>query len=698
MKKKTDKEKLMMWDARRETAMTQYQKEVDKMEHRDRLYKGDHRLKDIVRGETSRFTPHVRNITAELIESEVDSNIPQPKVTAMRKGDEPKAKLIEDMIRNELDRMPFEVYNDQAERTVPIQGGALWLIEWDNTKRTHGTVGELAISLINPREVTPQDGVYTGIEDMDYIILKLPQTKAYIKARYGVDVEDEQESEPELKAGDESSTADDLVTQYVAYYRNDKGGIGLYSWVNDVQLEDLDDYQARRLRRCANCGETEPSDAEVNETEDGKKVCPFCGGTEFEEADEEYETIHHEILRNFGLPPIPGDITRTVETGVDPLGMPIVETTVEPTRIPYYKPDVYPVILQKNISVYGQFLGASDVDLIEDQQNTINRTEKKIIDKLMTAGSYITLPETTDIPDDDTDEKKVIRITDPADGSMIAVHDMEAPIQQDIQYLDYVYEEARKILGITDSFQGRKDTTATSGKAKEFAAAQTAGRLESKRVMKNAAYAALFEAMFKFKLAYADEPRPVVSDDDHGNRQYADFNRYDFLEQDENGDWYWNDRFLFSCDTSAPLASNREAMWQETRANLQTGAFGDPADINTLILFWTKMEMLHYPGASDTKSYLMDVLQRQQAAAQQQMMMQQQMAAQQAAQAQAQQQGQADMAMQQAQMGAIQQARADAARDAAAMASERRSSIQDAREAANYMAQRNNISGQIEGQ
>jgi hypothetical protein len=32
------------------------------------------------------------------------------------------------------------------------------------------------------------------------------------------------------------------------------------------------------------------------------------------------------------------------------------------------------------------------------------------------------------------------------------------------------------------------------------------------------------------------------------------------------------------------------------------------------------------------------------------------------------------------------------------MASERRSSIQDAREAANYMAQRNNITGQIEGQ
>jgi hypothetical protein len=131
--------------------------------------------------------------------------------------------------------------------------------------------------------------------------------------------------------------------------------------------------------------------------------------------------------------------------------------------------------------------------------------------------------------------------------------------------------------------------------------------------MKNAAYAALFEAMFKFKLAYADEPRPVVSKDKSGKRTFSEFNRYDFLEQDDAGEWYWNDRFIFSCDTSAPLANNREAMWQETRLNLQTGAFGDPANPQTLILFWTKMEMLHYPGAGETKSFLEEQLQQQQA-------------------------------------------------------------------------------------
>jgi len=58
--------------------------------------------------------------------------------------------------------------------------------------------------------------------------------------------------------------------------------------------------------------------------------------------------------------------------------------------------------------------------------------------------------------------------------------------------------------------------------------------------------------------------------------------------------------------------------------NLQTGAFGDPASTETLILFWSKMEELHYPGAGTTKKYLEDKLEReqQQAAQMQQMQMQ----------------------------------------------------------------------------
>ena len=188
------------------------------------------------------------------------------------------------------------------------------------------------------------------------------------------------------------------------------------------------------------------------------------------------------------------------------MGLPVVEVHVTPTRIPFYKPDIYPVILQKNVSVYGKFLGDSDIDKIADQQNTSNRIEAKIIDKLVKSGSYITLPKDAKIRYDEEDMKKIY-LPNAADKSFIDVYDLQGNIEQDLTYLGQVYEEARQVIGITDSFQGRKDSTATSGTAKEFSAAQAAGRLESKRVMKDAAYAALFEAMFKFKLAYSTTSR-----------------------------------------------------------------------------------------------------------------------------------------------------------------------------------------------
>ena len=647
MPRKTDK--LDLWKRRLKTNDAAYGAEEALMDGREKLYLGSDKIRPIVARDRARDkeTPHVRNLCAEMIESQVDSNIPQPKVTPRRKQDEWRAKLIEDMLRNELDRLPMETINDQMERTVPIQGGAAFLVEWDNEARTHSTIGEVSVGFVHPKQIVPQDGVYTGIEDMDYIILKIPETKGYIRRRYGVDVDAEGEAEPEVK-GVSSGTADDMVTMYVAYYRNDKGGIGKYTWVNDVELEDLEDYQARRLRRCASCGAMEPLEDVVaaepaangllpGQTSDGtgeyrgdgslsrrgRKVCPYCGGTKWEASEEQYEEVYTPITRSDGSV-IPGaQMAETVTGQVDEYGLPIVAVVMEPTRIPFYKPDIYPVILQKNVSVYGKFLGDSDIDKIADQQNTTNRIEKKIIDKLVASGSYLSLPDSPSVSVDEKDGK-IIRLGNPADLAMIGTYELAGNVEQDMGYLSQVYEEARQIIGITDSFQGRKDTTATSGTAKEFSAAQAAGRLESKRVMKDAAYAQLFEAIFKFKLAYADEPRPVVSKDIQGNANYEEFNRYDFLEQDAAGEWAWVDDFLFSCDTSAPLANNREAMWQETRMNLQTGAFGDPTDLQTLILFWTKMELLHYPGSSETKAYLEERLQQQQEMMRQQMAMQQQ--------------------------------------------------------------------------
>lgn len=599
-------EKLAFWQKRLQDAEASYKKALNKMDNRENLYRGKTSISPLVNEDKEIITPHLRNICSELIEAQIDSNIPTPKVTALREGDEEKARIIEDMLRGELERLPSEVLNDMMERTVPIQGGACFFVEWDNTRRTHFTVGELLVSVLHPKQIIPQEGIYSDIEDMDFVIIKNPQTKEGIRQRYGIILDNEGESEPDVRTSGDYDYSDDLVTQYIAFYRNSTGGIGKYSWVGDTELEDLEDYQARRLSRCRECGAPEPPEEyDVFDEENIKKekVCTVCGGKKFDKKEEEYEELYSPVYRSDGSS-IGGMITETITLQEKSfLGLPLTDKITRPVRIPYYKPDVFPLILQKNVSVYGQLLGESDLDRIETQQNTINRLEKKIIDKLMTFGSYITLPPNPAVEINSSDGK-TIRLQDIADKQMIDVLSMEGSISQDMAYLSQVYEEARQIIGITDSFQGRADRTATSGKAKEFSAAQSAGRLESKRMMKNAAYARLFEVLFKFKLAYADEARPVLSHNSLGETQYTEFNKYDFLEVDETGEYWWNDRFLFSCDTSASLASNREMMWQETRMNLQSGAFGNPSELETLILFWSKMDKLHYPGAKDTKAWL----------------------------------------------------------------------------------------------
>lgn len=697
--------KLRIWQTRRSRADAEYSAEATKMDEREAIYNGSKKLKPLTPGDvkkdgSARKTSHVRNIVFENIESMISSSIPTPKVTAKHKEDEKLAAMIEHWLRNEMDRLPFETMNDMAERTVPMQGGTGWLVEWDNSQHTHSTVGEIRITQLHPKLFAPQPGVFTGIKDMDWFIIKAPTTKGSVRREYGVDVENLGEEQPELRSTDGVASQEEMLTKFIGYEKNEDGGIDRFVWVNDTVLEDIENYQARHQQVCRSCRRRRPAPGQIisnNVTAPGllpkpetgftggliprdlldtesetagenteerdletelagalgvaeklaerEKLiesgdlqpgnmllegidivagepaepvkytggpCPWCGAEDWTDAESEYEEIILPIRTEAGTE-IPGAKYVTDEEG---------RAVMQPTLVPYYKPDVIPIVLQKNVSVYGQLLGNSDVDAIEDQQNTVNRMEQKVIDRLIKAGTRITLP-----PDAsyrvDTEDNEIIRLKSVQDRQYIATYNFTGSVENELAYLNIAYEEARQILGITNSFQGREDRTATSGVAKEFQAAQSAGRLESKRVMKAAAYAELFELMFKFQLAYSDEPRSVSYRDHKGDTVYETFNRYDFLKQDADGAWYWNDDFLFSVDSNASLEANRTAMWQETRMNLQTGAFGNPQDTETLILFWSKMEELHYPGAGATRKYLEERAESERAMMQQQAMMQQ---------------------------------------------------------------------------
>lgn len=600
---KKDEAILQKWQTRLQKARQEYQHALDKMDESEALYRGTHKI-DRTRGSTSKNEPKdattVRNVVAEIIEAEVSSDIPTPKVTPQHQEDEQLAKTIEDYLRDEIDRLPFERINDQDERTTPVHGGDLFLVEWDNTAMTHTTRGALSVSLLHPKQFIPQPGVYE-IPDMDYFFIQLAQTKDYIKNKYGVDVSTESEEQPDAR-GFDMPTVDDLVTENIGYFKNKDGGIGRVAWCNDILLEYMEDYQARRIKRCTKCGAEMQGD-----------TCSYCGNAKSEDS---VESTFPRTDEN-GIP-----MTRiTQEVVLDEMGNPSVIEHTENEMIPYYKPDVYPVVLRRNVSCFGSLMGVSDVEMIRDQQMALNKLTSEVDIKLLAGGSYVVLPKGVQVKR--TDEQfKVYEITSPEQKAMLDVITLQPNISQDMSYMQYTYQAMREQIGITDSFQGRADRTATSGTAKEFSAAQAAGRLESKRVMKNAAYADLFEVMFKFLLAYSDEPRPMTFKDTDGTPQYGTFDKMQFLKFDDAGEPYWDDEFLFSVDQTAPLAGNREALWQEARGNLEKGCFGNPQDYQTLVMFWTIMEGLHYPLATEIKQQMQRRLEEQQMMQQQAMQMQ----------------------------------------------------------------------------
>ena len=81
--KREELRKLRQWQDRLETAKEAIQPELDRMGKRESIYDGDPTIyrPDGAKAEAGRAS-HVRNVAFELVEAQVESDIPTPKVTA----------------------------------------------------------------------------------------------------------------------------------------------------------------------------------------------------------------------------------------------------------------------------------------------------------------------------------------------------------------------------------------------------------------------------------------------------------------------------------------------------------------------------------------------------------------------------------------------------------------------------------------
>ena len=494
----------------------------------------------------------------------------------------------------------------------------MWLVEWDNSIVTHNTVGDVKISCLSPQRFIGQPNIYT-LDDMEYCFITFETTKEDIMRKYGVRPEVADEAESDESADEKTATL------YVCYYKDEKDKICQYIWSGDTELLDIEDYFARKRRICKVCGKRE-------------ELCE-CEKPKLELQNENYEELDRDILLSDGsVIPAMSEVIKdgqiVMETqkqqmveqdgsmafediggALAPLMADVSVPKTEPTRLPFYAPSKFPIVIRKNTSEEDNLLGQSDCEFIRPQQQAINKLESRIAEKLMGSGVYPIVPDGFVGEVDNSIFKRVFR-TKPNEFNLFGRLDLQVDISRDIEQAERLYDQAKRILGITDSYQGQYDASAQSGKAKQIQVQQAAGRLDSKRQMKNAAYAEIDQIIFQYYLAYADEPRPATYRDAQGNLQNRIFNRYDFIERDEAGEWYYNDQYLFRTDATVDIDKSRELLWQENRQNFQQGAYGDPAMPQTQLIFWQNMEKAHYPWANDNVERIKAEIQRQQEIAQ----------------------------------------------------------------------------------
>lgn len=529
--------------------------ELEKMERNMRQYLGS---PEIDGSEESAAT--VRNITYEIVESEISANIPLPRVEPFSYSDrhDKCAKAIERLCLALRNKLPFESMNDSDERYTYIMGGSIWYVEWDSTITGGGGV---RVHSLSPEVFIPQPGV-SDISDMEYCFLRFTTTKAELMRRYDVKPEDLRLADCEYEY-DSSASLTDTVRLITVFYRSESGEIGKFVFSGDLVLEDSPAYYMRKGQICPACGASEGE-------------CQCGKGTVF------------------------GNI-RTERVNEDGLNF----------TLPYYTPRDFPIVIRKNTLDPTCLYGSSDCERIRPQQQAINKIESRILSKLLRAGVTPVMPEDASVSITNAVFDKVIKLRPGETAESYGKIDTTPDVMQDIAEADRLYDQAKRIIGISDALQGTDTTNAESGFARQLKISQASSRLESKKRLKNLCYSELYRLIFIHYLAFADEDRPLKYRDALGKLHRSSFRRHDFIETGADGTHFYCDDYIFSVDLSGEGEYQREALWERNLSDLEAGTLGDKSCPETLLRYWQAQARAHYPYAGENVEYFKEIIKKQ---------------------------------------------------------------------------------------
>ena len=534
-----------------------------------KAYLGTLNALDINTGEESqRKARQLKKIVYETIESKIDNSLPMPKMVPRYKTDLYLVDRTESYLKYEADTILAKEINDRSERATYIDGTCWYKVWWDSLDNTHERSGNVKIDIRLADEIVPQPGV-RDYKQLEYIFERQQLSISKIYDLYGRYI---------TPQSDETN----VVPVVSCYYLNDDHIVGLFMWAEHSRqvICNEKDWQIRKLRTCTKCGQVVPQG----------DVCPVCGATTFKYKNATEEILSEPIMEMYN-PYQAGDTDDPSKDKYEPR-----EFLAPGTKIPFYQVRQLPFVPRCAISSIDCIYGVSEVWVTLDEQDMANKLYTKAADKALKSGTLMTKPKRMKFRDED-ETLKIAGIDSPEEATMVQAKPINCDISQDLVLAAQMYQNARDASGITDSFQGKTDNTATSGKAKQYAAAQSAGRIESLRVMKANAFAGVYELILKYLLAFSDEERTFTKVLPDGQEIELMWNKYMFLAKDKYGVIYYRDDFKFATDSASTLSQNRVAMWQEIQDKAINGLLGNVADPRTLELYWNMLNELQYPLA-----------------------------------------------------------------------------------------------------
>lgn len=534
-----------------------------------KAYKGTLNALTIDGAISKRKSRQLRKMCYEMVESKIDNSIPMPKMKPRYKTDLPLVDITENYLKYEVDGIFSKFVNDRSERSTYVDGTSWYKVWWDSLSNTYCRSGDVKIDCCTVDQIVPQPGVQ-DYRQLEYIFERRDVSLSRLYDLYG-------------RVITPISQNTNVIEVISCYYLNSNRIVGLFMYApHSLQVIcNEESWQIRKLRTCTKCGTINPQG----------DTCGLCGNTHFKYKDATEEILEDDLMEIYN----PYEVGETEdEDEKDHYASRVFLS--KGTTIPFYQVRQLPFVPRPAISSINSIYGMSEVQVVLDEQDAINKVLTKAVDKTLKSGSILTKPERMKLSNVD-DTMKVLGVRTAEETAMIQSKQIIADTSQDMAMASILYENGKSASGVTESFQGARDTTATSGKAKQYAAAMTAGRIESLRVMKTAAFAGLYELVLKFLLAFSDEPRKFVRILPDGSSKEECWNKYMFLDKDKYGNIYYRDDFQFDSDPASTLSQNRVQMWQETQDKFIQGAMGTPNDPRTLKLFWNIMDSLQYPLA-----------------------------------------------------------------------------------------------------